>query len=130
MVNDPIGDMLIQLKNATLVGKHVVQLPHSRLKQRVAEILQREGYVESVEGTGEKPKQMLKITLRYEGKSPAITDVKRMSRPGLRLYIGRHEIPQVVGGIGIAVLSTSQGIMTGKEARKKGLGGELMCTIW
>lgn len=130
MVNDPIGDMLIQLKNAVLVRKRVVELPHSRMKHKVAEILAREGFIESVETAGIKPKHILRITLRYDGKTSAISDVKRMSKPGLRVYIGNDEIPQVLGGIGIAVLSTSRGIMTGKEAKDKGLGGEFLCTVW
>ena len=130
MVNDPIGDMLIQLKNAALVGKRVVEFPHSRMKRAVAEILLHEGYVASVVVAGETPKQTLKITLRYRMKVPVITDVKRMSKPGLRVYITNRQIPRVVGGTGIAVLSTSRGIMTGREAKEKGLGGEFLCTVW
>jgi small subunit ribosomal protein S8 len=130
MVNDPIGDMLIQMKNAALVGNKVIELPHSRTKQEVADIFRREGYVTAIDVTGDRPKQILKITLRYRGKMPVITGVKRMSKPGLRVYITRRQIPRVVGGTGIAVLSTSRGIMTGKEAREKGLGGEFLCTMW
>ncbi len=130
MVNDPIGDMLSQIKNAVLAGKQVVELPYSRMKMAVATILQSEGYVASVEKIGIDPKAKLKIALRYEGGSSVISDLKRKSKPGLRVYIGKDAIPAVVGGMGIAILSTPQGILTGKEARKRGVGGELLCEVW
>jgi small subunit ribosomal protein S8 len=130
MVGDPIGDMLIQIKNARLGGIRTVNIPYSRVKYDLAGILRKEGCLESVEKVGEPPKIMLRITLGFRGKIPVITDLKRRSKPGLRVYVGRRSIPLVLGGMGIAVLSTSAGLMTGKEAKKRGLGGELLCEIW
>jgi small subunit ribosomal protein S8 len=107
-----------------------VNIPYSRVKHDLAGILRQEGYLESVEKVGEPPKMMLRITLEFKGKIPVITDVKRRSKPGLRVYVGRRSIPWVIGGMGVAVLSTSAGLMTGREAKKRGLGGELLCEIW
>ncbi|MBI3956193.1 30S ribosomal protein S8 [Candidatus Gottesmanbacteria bacterium] len=130
MVNDSVGDLLAQIKNAYMAGTSVVMLPHSKMKETLARILAREGYLASVEVAGETYKKTLELTLRYQGKSPAMTDVKRKSKPGLRIYVGSEGIPTVVGGMGTAVLSTPQGIMTGKEAKKKHIGGELLCEVW
>lgn len=131
MVNDPIGDMLIQIKNAALAKKGVIELPYSKLKKALGDILVREGYVKSVEKVGEDPKAMLKIKIQYnEAGVSAISDLKRISKPGLRWYVNKNKIPTVVGGMGIAILSTPAGLMTGKEARAKGTGGELLCKIW
>lgn len=113
-----------------MAGKLAIELPHSRLKMEVAKILSREGYIGSVEKFGTGPKFMIRIGIKYQGNEPAITGLKRISKPGLRWYIKKHAIPTVVGGMGIAILSTPQGIMTGTEAKKKGIGGELLCTIW
>lgn len=129
MVNDPIGDMLAQIKNAAMAGKYVVELPHSRMKIQVAEVLVQEGYLTSAEPFGDKPKLMLRLHLKSEDAS-ALRDIKRVSKPGLRWYVTKDKIPQVLGGMGIAVLSTSAGIMTGSEAKKRGIGGELLCTVW
>ena len=130
MVNDPIGDLLIQIKNASMAGKPAIRLPYSRLKHAVADILAREGYVGRVSKSGEAVKLFLEVEIKYQDGTPTITDVKRMSKPGLRQYVKSQKIPTVVGGMGVAILSTPQGIMTGKEAKKRGLGGELLCTIW
>lgn len=130
MVNDPIGDMLIQIKNAAAAGRKTVELPCSRMKLSVAKILATEQYIESVEKTGTEPKMNLKIVLRYNGTESAILGVKRISKPGLRWYVDKRSIPKVVGGMGISILSTSRGIMTDKQARKQGVGGELLCEIW
>jgi small subunit ribosomal protein S8 len=130
MVNDPIGDLLIQIKNASMAGKQVIEVPHSRLKMAVVKILSDEGYIGTFSKTGIDPKSKIKIAMRYQGKVPVITDVKRMSKPGLRLYVNKNMIPTVVGGMGIVVLSTPEGIMTGKTAKKKGIGGEILCKIW
>lgn len=130
MVNDPIGDMLIQIKNAALAKKGVIELPYSKLKQALGDILVREGYVAGVEKVGSDPKAMLKVTIQYRDGVSAITDVKRVSKPGLRWYVNKSNIPTVVGGMGVAILSTPAGLMTGKEARKAGTGGELLCKIW
>lgn len=130
MVNDPIGDMLIQIKNASLAKKAGLELPYSKLKKALGDILVREGYVASVAKVGEDPKAMLKITIQYRDGVSVITDVKRVSKPGLRWYVNKSNIPTVVGGMGIAIISTPAGLMTGKEARKAGTGGELLCKIW
>lgn len=130
MVNDPIGDMLIQIKNAVMANRHTVSLPYSKLKMAVARILQNEGYIEAVKKTGDDPKARLSMTIRYEEGRAVFSDVRRKSKPGLRVYIGKHEIPTVVGGMGIAILSTPLGVMTGKDAKKRGLGGEFLCEVW
>jgi small subunit ribosomal protein S8 len=130
MVNDPIGDLIIQIKNASMAGKQAIVLPYSRMKHAVATILEKEGYVGRVGKAGEMPKQSLSVEIKYEEGIPVITGLKRVSKPGLRWYVNKKEIPTVVGGMGIAILSTPQGIMTGKEAKKRGIGGELLCTIW
>lgn len=130
MTNDPIGDLLIQIKNASMAGKSAISLPYSRMKHAVADILAREGYVGSIGKDGIAPKESLRIEIKYQGGIPVITDLKRVSKPGLRAYVNKKEIPNVVGGMGIAILSTPQGIMTGKEAKKRGIGGELLCKIW
>jgi small subunit ribosomal protein S8 len=130
MVTDPIADMLVQIKNASMAGKTTVVLPHSKMKERVARILLNEGYIAGLEAQGEGVKKSLHITLRYQNKKSVLTDVKRKSKPGLRQYVDKDTIPTVLGGMGIAIVSTSSGIMTGKEARKRGIGGELLCVLW
>lgn len=130
MVHDPIGDMLIQIKNAFMAGRRSVDLPYSRMKFAVASILKSERYIDDIAKTGEEPKCLLHIQLRYEDGVPAVTGVKRVSKPGLRWYVNRREIPKVVGGMGTAVISTSKGIMTDREARKLGIGGEILCEVW
>lgn len=131
MVTDPVGDMIIQLKNAGMTGNKIVELPYSRMKHEVALILAKERYVGVVkELPGKRGGKILHIALRYLGNSSAITNVKRISKPGLRLYVKKTEIPSVVGGMGIAVLSTPKGIMSGKDAKKQGIGGEILCEIW
>jgi small subunit ribosomal protein S8 len=130
MVTDPIGDMLIQIKNAALIGRAQIMLPHSKMKKAVADILVHEGYLTAAATEGEEQRKKLKLTLAYSGKSAMLTDVKRVSKPGRRTYVPKAAIRSVVGGLGIAILSTSSGIMTDKEARKKGIGGELLCEIW
>lgn len=130
MVNDPVGDMLVRIKNAYLAGKAMVHLPHSKTKRAVAQILAQEGYLASVAETGKPPKKTLTLTLHYDSGKPRMTDIKRKSKPGLRVYVGAGNIPVVVGGMGTAILSTPQGIMTGKVAKKKHIGGELLCEVW
>jgi len=130
MVNDPIGDMLIQIKNAVLARNRTVALPYSRLKHAVATVLADEGYVGGVEKTGAEPKTLLKMSIVYNGDAPVFTDCKRKSKPGLRVYVPKNAIPRVIGGMGMAILSTPQGVMTGKEAIKRGIGGELLCEVW
>lgn len=130
MVNDPIGDMLIQIKNAALAKNSTIELPYSKLKKALADVLLQEGYIGSAEKVGQDPKANLKISVKYEDGVSAITDLKRISKPGLRRYVTHNEIPTVVGGMGIAILSTPKGLLTGKEAKKQGIGGELLCKIW
>ena len=128
-MNDPISDMLTRIRNAGKALRPVVELPHSRMKESVARILKREGYVSEVAVDGGKMKQ-IKIHLKYQGKKNVIEGLKRVSRPGLRHYVGATEIPRVLNGMGIAVVSTPEGVMTGTEAKKKNLGGELLCYVW
>lgn len=130
MVNDPIGDLLIQIKNASMIGKTAIDVPYSRMKHAVSAILHEQGYIGAFAKTGSDPKAMLHITLKYEKGTSVITGMKRISKPGLRQYVNKTTIPTVLGGAGLSVISTPQGIMTGKDAKKKGIGGEILCTIW
>jgi small subunit ribosomal protein S8 len=126
---DPIADMLTRIRNAGRALLPAVAMPHSKVKEGLAHILKKEGYVAevTVEGT---VKKTLKLRLKYEGKKCVIEGLKRVSKPGLRNYVGATEIPRVRGGLGVAVVSTSEGIMTGLDARKKNIGGELLCYVW
>ena len=126
---DPIADMLTRIRNAGRALLPTVQIPHSRMKESIAGILKGEGYVAEVNVEGKLPKT-IKIKLKYEGKKTVIEGLKRISTPGLRRYVGATEIPRVRGGLGVAVVSTSEGLMTGTQARKKNLGGELVCYVW
>ncbi len=128
-MTDPIADMLARLRNAQKALLKDVVLSHSRIKESIARILQKEGYVGEVVVQGAKPKT-LKITLRYTGKKGIIEGLRRVSKPGLRRYVGATGIPPVLGGMGISIVSTSQGVMTGGQARHKNLGGELLCNVW
>jgi small subunit ribosomal protein S8 len=130
MVNDPIGDMLIQIKNAAAAENKVIEFPYSKLKMALGKILLEEGYIASVEKVGTDPKANLRVGIKYASGVSVITGVKRVSKPGLRWYVAKNKIPVVVGGMGVAILSTPQGIMTGTVAKKKGIGGELLCKIW
>jgi len=126
---DPIADMLTRIRNASRALLPTVEIPHSRLKESLAEILKKEGFVAEVAVEGKIPKK-LKLRLKYEGKKSVIEGLKRVSKPGLRKYVGGTEIPRVLGGLGVAVVSTSEGIMTGQQCRKKNIGGELLCYVW
>jgi len=130
MVNDPIGDMLIQIKNASMARLKSVSMPYSKMRHEVALIIKQAGLLTDVEKLGEIPKEQLRIAISYKGRNPVLTDLRRKSKPGLRVYVNKHNIPTVLGGMGICILSTSKGIMTGREAKKIGLGGELLCEIW
>lgn len=130
MMTDPIADMLIRIKNASMARKKAVVVPYSKVKEKVAMIMQQEGYVGSIEKKEEGIRSYLVIELKYINKRPVITNMRRESKPGLRKYVAKDAIPNVLGGIGISILSTSSGIMSGREAKKKGIGGELICTIW
>ena len=130
MSSDPIGDMLARIRNGLKAGHEVTEMPHSRMKGEIARILKKEGYITDyvVEGG---VKRVLRIYLKYAAdQESVIRGVRRQSRPGLRRYVGWDKIPLVVGGFGIAILSTPKGVMTGKEARKQKLGGEHICSVW
>jgi small subunit ribosomal protein S8 len=128
-MSDPISDLLTRIRNAGAAQLPTVELPHSRIKESVAKILKSEGYVTDVAVEGETKKK-LKIRLKFNGKKSVIEGLKRVSSPGLRRYVGATEIPRVRGGLGVAIVSTSEGLLTGQQARKKNLGGELLCYIW
>jgi small subunit ribosomal protein S8 len=127
---DPISDMLTSIKNAQAVFKETVEIPFSNLKYEIAKILEKEKFIEKVEKKGKKTKRIIEITLKYQDKAPAISGLKRISKPGQRIYLPAKKIKRVKGGYGIAIISTSKGLMTNKEARKKKLGGEVLCEIW
>jgi small subunit ribosomal protein S8 len=130
MQTDPLADFLTALRNASVASKKEVVAPYSRLKFDVAKVLQTEGYLSDVEKTtNDKKKNFLRVTLRSVGKSRSITTIKRVSKPGLRNFVGADEIPRVLGGLGVSVVSTSQGVMAGHVAKKRRLGGELLLTI-
>ena len=129
-MNDPIADMLTRLRNATAAGQSSLTLPYSKLKSDIAKILKKEGYINETELVTEEGHQAIKIQTKFVNKTSAISGLKRVSRPGLRRYVGAGEIPRVLSGMGIAVLSTSRGILTGHEARKQKVGGELLAYIW
>jgi len=129
-MSDPISDMLTRIRNGGRALLPAVQMPHSRIKESVAKILKTEGYVADVAVEGEKSKKTIKIRLKYNGKKNVIEGLKRVSKPGLRKYVGSTEIPRVLNGLGVAIVSTSEGLMTGAQAKKKNLGGELLCYIW
>ena len=128
-MSDPIADMLTRIRNAQRALQPAVELPHSKLKESMASILKREGYITELSVEGKTVKK-LTIKLKYQGRKGVIEGLKRVSTPGLRHYIGVDEIPRVRGGLGTAIVSTSQGIMTGVQARKNKLGGELLCYVW
>jgi small subunit ribosomal protein S8 len=128
-MNDPISDMLTRIRNANRALLPLVDVPHSKLKESLAGILKREGYIQDFSVEGQLPKN-IKLKLKYQGKKSVIEGLRRISTPGLRRYVGSTDIPRVRGGLGVAVLSTSEGVMTGNQARKKNLGGELLCYVW
>lgn len=129
-MTDPIADMLARLRNSAGAGQASLTLPYSKLKSDIAQILKKEGYIKDTELVTIDGHQNIKIQTKFVNKTSAITGLKRVSRPGLRRYVGAEEIPRVLGGMGIAVLSTSRGILTGHEARKQKVGGELLAYIW
>ena len=128
-MNDPISDMLARIRNANRALLPHVDIPHSKMKESIAGILKREGYIVDFAVEGKLPR-VLKVKLKYQGKKSVIEGLRRISTPGLRRYVGSTEIPRVRGGLGVAVVSTSEGVMTGTQARKKNIGGELICYVW
>lgn len=130
-MNDPIADMLTRVRNAHSAGKDTVSMPSSKKLVEIARIMREEGYIAGYEIEPAKPRDILEITLKYgEKKECTIRGIKRISKPGLRIYAGKDELPRVLGGLGTAVISTSAGVMADRDARKKGIGGEVIAYIW
>lgn len=130
MYSDPISDFLTRIRNAQAARHETMAVPASRLKRALAAILEQEGYVSHVEQRADGVKSTLELTLRYDGKQPVIRHIQRVSRPGRRVYRGSSELPRVLSDQGIAIISTSAGLMTNKEARRRKLGGEVLCEIY
>jgi small subunit ribosomal protein S8 len=130
MMTDPLSDMLTRIRNGLGAGLREVSIPASKLKIRIAEIMRDEGYLEGLEVEADSKQGLLKVRLKYDNDESVVTGMKRVSRPGRRVYVGSDEIPRVLNGMGIAILSTSSGIMTDAQAREAHVGGELLCTVW
>jgi len=129
-VTDPIADMLTRIRNAIMVHHDSVLVPASKTKLSIARILKDEGFISDYTVLRGKPQRMIKIVLKYIDEQTAVVGIERVSKPGLRIYVGRREIPRVYGGLGITIVSTPKGVMTGQEAWRKNLGGELLCSVW
>ena len=130
-MNDPIADMLTRVRNANSAGKLTVSMPSSKNLVEIARIMQEEGYITGYEVESANPRDILEITLKYgEKKARTIRGIKRISKPGLRIYAGKDELPRVLGGLGTAIISTSKGVMADRDARKNGIGGEVIAYIW
>jgi small subunit ribosomal protein S8 len=130
-VTDPVADMLTRIRNAIQVRHESVMLPHSKIKLAIAKILKEEGYIRDYDIPRGRAHPTLRLHMAYrEGRVPVITGLKRVSKPGLRTYVGKGEIPRVYGGLGLAILSTPLGLMAGRQAWRRGIGGELLCYVW
>ncbi len=130
-VSDPIADMLTRIRNAIMVRHDSVLIPTSRMKLSITRILKAEGFINDYEVLKGKPHRVIKLHLKYDDKNqPVLSGLERVSKPGLRVYAGRKEIPRIHGGLGIAILSTPEGVMTGQQAWRQGIGGELLCYVW
>ncbi|MGQ9779018.1 MAG: 30S ribosomal protein S8 [Bacillota bacterium] len=130
-MTDPIADMLTRIRNANIVRAKVVEVPASRIKRELALIFKNEGYIEDCEFIEDNKQGIIRLHLKYgPDRERVISGIKRISKPGRRVYVGKDEIPRVLGGLGIAVLSTPRGLMTDRQARKEGLGGEVLCYVW
>jgi small subunit ribosomal protein S8 len=130
-MTDPIADMLTRIRNANIARHHQVLVPSSRIKVAIARILKEEGFIQHYEVTRDRPQPMIRIRLKYTDNSkPVLTGLKRVSKPGCRIYTKRQDIPWVLSGLGTAILSTPKGVMTGKKARRLGVGGEVLCYVW
>lgn len=129
-ITDSIADMLTRIRNAGTAGHAVCEIPASNVKKAIAQILLEEGYINRVEYFADEMQGKLKVTLKYAAKKPVISGIKRISRPGLRVYANSEELPKVLNGLGIAIISTSHGIMTDKKARNQGVGGEVLAYVW
>lgn len=131
VTTDPIADMLTRIRNANTVTRDVVEVPSSRVKRDIAKILKEEGYIRDYEVSADRKQGVLRLYLKYgPNKQKVITGLKRISKPGLRVYANKDNIPKVLGGLGIAVISTPKGIMADKTARQEGVGGEVICYVW
>jgi len=130
-MTDPIADMLTRIRNAVTAKHDYVNIPASKMKIAIADVLQREGYIRGYEVQDEAAKKLMRVQLNYTGKKePVLSGIQRVSKPGLRVYVQKLEIPRVYGGLGIAILSTPQGIMTGQDAWRRKIGGEVLCYVW
>lgn len=130
-LTDPVADMLARIRNAIIARHQKVDVPASKLKTEIARILKEEGYISNYKATEEEGHKILRIYLKYSNSSEAaISNLSRVSRPGCRVYVRRSEIPRVLGGLGINILTTPRGVMTGRDARKHGVGGEVLCEVW
>lgn len=130
-VTDPVADMLTRIRNAVQVRHESVMMPHSKMKLSIAKILKEEGFIRDFDLPRGQLHPTLRLHLTYrEGRQPAIAGLKRISKPGLRVYVGKGEIPRVYGGLGLAIVSTSKGVMAGQQAWRQGVGGELLCYVW
>jgi small subunit ribosomal protein S8 len=129
-ISDPIGDFLTRVRNSTRAGSLVFRAPHSRMKEEIAKILKDEGFIDSFSVEQEGALRFLSVRNRYVGRRSVVTDLKRVSRPGLRKYVGSDEIPKVLGGIGVAILSTSSGVLSSRDAKRRNVGGELLAFVW
>lgn len=129
-MTDPIADMITRIKNALMAGHAQIEFPHSKLKEAIAHILKSEGYIGEVKINPTTPQATIVVQLKYIDNNPAITGVKRLSKPGRRLYAPAKQLPKTLGGYGITIISTSKGVVTDKQARKQNIGGELLCQIW
>jgi small subunit ribosomal protein S8 len=130
-ITDPIADMLTRIRNALMVRHDSVLIPASKMKLAISKILKEEGFIEDYEVVRGKPQRVIKIQLKYRDKNqPMLNGLERVSKPGLRVYVQKKEIPRVYGGLGVAILSTAEGVMTGKQAWRRGVGGELLCFVW
>ena len=131
VITDPIADLLTRIRNANTANHQTVDIPASRMKKAVALILKNEGFIEDFESLTEGPQGTLRVKLKYgPNKEKVITGLRRISRPGLRVYTPKNEVPRVLGGMGLVILSTSKGIMSGKQAKREGFGGEVLCYVW
>jgi small subunit ribosomal protein S8 len=128
-MSDPIADMLTRIRNAQMVEKASVAMPSSKLKVAIAQVLKDEGYIEDFRIGGEPSKPQLEVTLKYYAGRPVIEHIERVSRPGLRIYKGRYDIPSVMNGLGVAIVTTPKGVMTDRKARQAGIGGEVLCYV-
>lgn len=128
-MSDPIADMLTRIRNAQMAKKKMVSMPNSRIKLAIANVLKDEGYIDNYHSKNDGNKSTLEITLKYYSEAPVIENIKRMSKPGLRMYRSSENLPNVMNGLGIAIVSTSKGVMTERKARVIGVGGELLCTV-